>query len=312
MILGADRRLPWLDAAAGPEDVHVEFLGAPPQPEEGFERIYVSSSTDHSGAPAFDVLRSQDRFRFRYRDGTQLTVGDAGRAIEAWAPETATVADTCSYLFGPVMGWVLRLRGGVPLHASAVAMGGRAVAFLGPAGAGKSTLAAALVLDGAELVSDDLVPTLDGDGRIRIAPAYPCVRLWPESVAMLYGDGEALPRLSPSWDKRGLEVRRHGLRFREQAVDLAAVYVLEGPAPSPASATIAPLTGHRALVTLIANTYVSYLLTDDMRRRELAVLGRLLAGVPVRRVQASGLDTLCEAIVADLAAGPAPGGCTHV
>src|SRR5262249_55064163 len=145
---------------------------------------------------------------------------------EAWAPPDATVADTCCYLFGPVLGWVLRLRGGVPLHASAVALDGRGVVFLGPGGAGKSTLAAALVLTGAELVSDDLVPILEEDGRISIVPASPSLRLWPESVAMLFGDAEALPRLSPAWDKRGLDVRRHGLRFREQAVDLAAVYVL--------------------------------------------------------------------------------------
>ena len=48
---------------------------------------------------------------------------------------------------GPVFAFVLRLRGAVTFHASAVRIGD-AVAFLGPQGAGKSTTAAALALRG--------------------------------------------------------------------------------------------------------------------------------------------------------------------
>jgi hypothetical protein len=56
-------------------------------------------------------------------------------------------------------------------------------------------------------------------------------------------------------------------------------------------------------MTLVANTYVNYLLNAEMRRREFEVLGRVVAGIPVRRVRAaadpSRLFDLAEAIVAD-------------
>ena len=42
------------------------------------------------------------------------------------------------------------------MHASAVAIDGKAAAFLGPSGSGKSSLALELMSRGAQLVSDDL------------------------------------------------------------------------------------------------------------------------------------------------------------
>ncbi len=54
------------------------------------------------------------------------------------------------------------------LHASAVEMAGKTFVFVGPCGAGKSTLAAYLVSQGAQLIADDLV-ALHSDG-LRVAP----------------------------------------------------------------------------------------------------------------------------------------------
>jgi hypothetical protein len=48
--------------------------------------------------------------------------------------------------------------GYLSLHASAVAIDGRAVAFLAPKGFGKSTLAVALAMRGARLITDDSLP----------------------------------------------------------------------------------------------------------------------------------------------------------
>jgi hypothetical protein len=56
-------------------------------------------------------------------------------------------------------------------------------------------------------------------------------------------------------------------------------------------------------MTLVANTYVNYLLDREMRTTEFDVLRRLLAEVPVRRVRPtadpSGIFALREAIAAD-------------
>src|SRR5205085_1986600 len=109
---------------------------------------------------------------------------------------------------------------------SAVALGNRAVALLGPAGAGKSTTAAAFARRGYPLLSDDVVPIWVRDGLFVVPPAYPCLRLWPASVAALYGAADALPPLTPTWDKRCLDLTQGGCRFQQHPLPLAAIYVL--------------------------------------------------------------------------------------
>jgi hypothetical protein len=60
----------------------------------------------------------------------------------------------------------------VRLHAAAVGRAGRALALVGPMGAGKSTLAAALVQRGWDYLTDEVV-AIDGDGSVR-PYAKPC------------------------------------------------------------------------------------------------------------------------------------------
>ena len=65
-----------------------------------------------------------------------------------------------------------RLLSSETLHASTVAIDGRAVLIMGPSGAGKSDLALRLLDRGFTLVSDDqTIVRRDGDGLIASAPA---------------------------------------------------------------------------------------------------------------------------------------------
>ena len=71
--------------------------------------------------------------------------------------------------------------GHLVLHASGLRIAGGAIAIAGTAGAGKSTLAAALSAEGWTVTSDDGV--LVEEGAIPLAvPAYPGLRLWPETL----------------------------------------------------------------------------------------------------------------------------------
>jgi len=75
------------------------------------------------------------------------------------------------------------------------------------------------------------------------------------------------------------------------------------PDPEP---RIEGLQGRESLLTLLANTYVGYLLDAAMRGQEFESLGRLVATVPVRRVVPSADPThiarLCGRIVDDCGA----------
>ena len=64
---------------------------------------------------------------------------------------------------GTITAFLLSMGGHCVLHGSAVDLGGRALAFVGVSGQGKSTMAAVFCADGATLVTDDVLPLEFGE-----------------------------------------------------------------------------------------------------------------------------------------------------
>lgn len=268
----------------------------------GGELYYVSDEAE-AGLPALQVWESVSGayFRLRYADRTEFVVARTGREIRAMAPDAATLEDTATYVLGPVLGFAMRLRGITCLHASVVAVGDHAVAIAGPAGAGKSTTAAGFAAMGLPVLADDVAALVDHRGTVHVQPAYPQLRLWPDSVAMLYGTPDALPRLTPTWDKRTLLLSQPGA-FQRHSLPLGGVYVL-GPRRDQPETTIEELCGAERLLALLSNTYVGYLLDAPMRRQEFDSLVRLAGTVPVRRVtqpsESSDVAAACAHLLDD-------------
>lgn len=245
-----------------------------------------------------------EAFLFEYVDGTWFHLDCvAWRIVTGWPPEY-TADDMATYLLGPVMGLVLRLKGIACLHASSAAIGGRAIAFVGNAGAGKSTLAAAFALGGAPILSDDIVAIDEENDAFMVRPGYPRLRLWPESVAGLLGNADRLPHISPSWDKRHLNLTIEGRRFQDQPLPLGAAYILGDRDESGDSPVFERLSPSAALIALTSNGYVSYLLDRPQLAREFDLLSRLVARVPVWRARApadlGALPEYCQRIIEHL------------
>jgi hypothetical protein len=276
---------------------------------EGFdcETIYTSDFLNEEGRPNLIVSRETNSgvFRLRYSDGIEFAISKLGTRIFAtWPPEAMTLEDAVTYLLGPVLGLVLRLKGVVTLHASSVAVGSKAIAFLGSQGAGKSTLAAAFAILGYPVLGDDvLVLKEEQPNSFLIQPAYPRIRLWPESVPHLYEQALDLPCLTPNWDKRFLQLDRDAYKFQFEPLPLAAIYVLDGRNGVSSSNWISGLDISEGIMRLVSNSYVSYLLDRSMRGHEFQILNRIVAGVPVRSIRMAKSDVrpaqLCEAILED-------------
>jgi hypothetical protein len=200
-----------------------------------------------------------------------------------------------------VLGFLLRLRGVTCLHASAIAIDGVAIALAGPAGAGKSTAAAQFASMGYPVLSDDISTLEEARTSFRVQPSPARLRLWPASVEHLCGAANALPRLTPSWEKRYLDLRTAGGHFQCTPLPLAAIYVLSNP-PGPAK-EIEEIAGSEAMMQLLGNVYVNYLLDDSFRQRDFVRIAKVVNTVPVRRVNLrhnfAALEHMCHSIVTD-------------
>jgi hypothetical protein len=271
---------------------------------------YESTSYDRYGEPVLRVWRlaSGAYFWLRYSDGIEFVIDRPGTRVWAGRPERATLEDLSTYLLGPIIGFVLRLRGHMCLHASAVAVGSQAIALLGPPGAGKSTTAAAFARLGYPALTDDITPLKEQENGFLAIPGCPRLCLWPESVTHLFGSPEALPRLTPvdaidpSWDKRFLDLSTTEDLFQCHPLPLTALYIL-GDRSEAAGPQVRPLKPGPGILSLVANAYMNYLPDREMRAQDFARLSRVAATVPLRQVtphsDPARIFDLCRLILAD-------------
>ncbi len=263
--------------------------------------------------PAFCLTaRSGDQFfELAYSDGTCFVVdAETKRLCGTWLPPL-TIEDLSTYLLGPVMGFILRKRNIISLHASTACIGGQAVVLCGESEAGKSTTAAALALRGIPVLAEDVSPLKEEAGTFYVEPGYPRICLWPSAVETLFGAPDVLPLLTPTWEKRFLALDGVQAKFEPQRQPLGAVYLLAPRAEDADAPRIEALGKREALLQLVQNTYMNWLLDRTQRAVELDALARIVARVPVRRIvphsDPAHVGALCDLIVTDAArlfAGP--------
>jgi hypothetical protein len=159
--------------------------------------------------------------RLVFDDTGIFDIHTGGRRI-VWHPgPSVTDAAFRADLLGRVMALAAHVDGHLALHASAVSIDGRAVAFLGPKHAGKSTLALALVRLGARLLTDDtLIVRLDG-GTAWAVPGVQRMRLWSDAARALRAPVSDVRGAKPTVDR--LEPNE----IETESVPLEVCYVLE-------------------------------------------------------------------------------------
>ncbi len=274
------------------------------------ERInyYTSPRYNQAEVPhmTVDALAGGAYFHFQYDDGCQFVINRA--ATEVWGTwsENLVLQDATLYFLGPILGFILRLRGVTCLHASCISVEDRAFAILGGSGAGKSTTAAAFAVRGYPIVSDDVLPLAETDNIFQAIPGYPRLRLWSASVKALYGAPDIQPLLSPNWSKRYLDLNDSAYTFKSTPIPLHAIYIIERRSDDSTAPFIEPVPRSNGLFALAANTYRNELLDKAMRQQEFRFLGRLVNQIHLRRLtphtDIAKLPQLCDTILEDFQA----------
>jgi hypothetical protein len=241
---------------------------------------YVSPHANERGLPTITITVQESSYLLHYSEGVWFRVSASGSQIDAWWDGVLTNADVADYLLGGVLAFVLRLRGLVPLHASAIVIGGHGVLFAGAAGAGKSTTASACAILGIPVLSDDVVAVADAEGAMLAYPSFPRVSLWTDSADALFAQ-QSLPTHSAVYPKHGVDLVERGYRFHDRPVPIETIFVLGERSPVGRSFDTRPLAARAALMKLVTCSYASYLIDASMRAREFDLLGRLVTRVAV-------------------------------
>jgi hypothetical protein len=187
-------------------------------------------------------LRVRNVALFRIRGGREIAIDPA---------PGASARNVRLFLLGSALGALCHQRGLMPLHASAIVTGRRAVAFAGPTGVGKSTLTAHYQSRGHEILCDDVcVVSFDEAGRPLAWPGLPRIKLWQDALDRFGLARTDLERTHDGVDKFHLPLPA---QLHREPVPLEAVYVLSdavGWAPE-----VTALSGVAAVEALLRNIY---------------------------------------------------------
>lgn len=265
--------LPAADAAEGPARWRIEQTDALAEMVDasclGAERLY-------------DDVHAR---LYAHRDGWRIVVDDTGafelgkdRVVLAQPREEAWEDFVRAHLLGRVLATLQYREGWLPLHGSAVAAAEGTIAFLGPKGVGKTSLAAALMRAGAPLVTDDTFP---------VEPSAP-PQAWP-GVRTLRLRDDARERLSIG--EEGERTREGKLAVRIAAAGdaprpLAALFLL-APSADTARAEAAlrtPYSPVLAAAAVTAHVKCGAMLGSAAAGELLSRVARIVHHVPVHQL----------------------------
>jgi len=245
-------------------------------------------------------------YHLRFNELAHFHVNKATKAIHCY-PMPDIPLTTITHLFlDIVIPLVLSQQASLVLHASAVSISGKMIAFLGGTGQGKSTITTSLGQKGYPVVTDDcLVIEEEGNNFLGI-PIYPSLRLWPEVVSALFDPTPRLPRVAHYTDKMRLGLREDLLRFSDLPRSLHRIYVLNRYPETEMTQDILidTLSPRDAFMETVKHPYRLEIDIRQILQKEFNVLGRLVNSIDIRRIRYPRdyalLPNVCEAILEDL------------
>lgn len=240
--------------------------------------IATSICTQPPGTRKFRIV-SQNEYHLFVPGAGEYRVRNGRDVSVAQAPD-AGAREVRLFLLGSALGALLNQRGVLGLHASVVRTPAGAVAFCGPAGAGKSTLAAWLCTRGCGFVADDLTRFEAPDsGGALVYPSTPRLKLWRDAIVEMGLDESTMERDHMRADKFHLAATHDDPR---SPVRLSAIYLLHWAGADVTIEQLHGLAGFRELVAS-ASYQAGHSATVDQTAEHWQRCATLASRVPVHR-----------------------------
>lgn len=301
-----------LEDAAGPPDLRFTCASEAPLPVswQRLTPIFESPLRAADGSSVTTLFRLEDCEVLRFRRSVDFYLWP--ERIVAHLIDPAHAHEVEIRLLGTALSYWLERRGIAALHAAAVDVEGRAVAFLSGNRGGKTSLAATLMQAGHALITDDLLAVERlGDGFLA-RPGYPQMRMWPEEAAHFTGGYVDLATVHPELTKRRVPVGAGGFgSFCDASRPLERIYLprRRPPAEGRSEVEITPRSPRDAVIDLVRHSFSPFVVeATGLQDGRLTFFSRLVERVPVCALDyPAGYDRLprvARGVLRDLGRGP--------
>ncbi len=211
------------------------------------------------------------------------------------------------YMLGQALSFALVKQGIEPLHATVVVVNGRAAAFLGESGFGKSSLAACFIEAGYSVLTDDALVLQEFRSSLVAHPGPPRIKLFPQ-IARRFLDA-ATDSVSMNQETKKLILSINSKCTCAMPVPLGAIYVVAGPCEVSCSqpVSIQPLTPREGFLALVKNTFNSRLVSPERVQRKFLTSARVASLISPKKLSypriLDRLPEVREAVLNDLGGG---------
>jgi len=205
------------------------------------------------GTPWTRFYRTEAGYLLRFPELADFQVSYDGRSVCCWPVPGVSEASVQQLYLNQVLPLAQSKHGKLVFHASAVEIDGKAVAFIGESGKGKSTLAASFATNGFRFLTDDGLVVELVDGESRVMPSHPSIRLWEDSQEALIAMGaQTAPPVQFTSKARFLAGNE--IVFCEQSRSLGCAYFLgETEEQEP---LVEPMNPGEALIELVKHSFL--------------------------------------------------------
>lgn len=222
-------------------------------------------------------FRSASGYLVRFPGMADFDISLDGKHVRAWPTPGTTGATLQQLHLNQVLPLALSKQGRIVLHASAVEIAGQAVAFVGPSGRGKSTLAASFATHGSGFLTDDGLHLAWRGENLIVLPSHPSIRLWEDSRTALGADTlQVAPGVA--YTSKARYLAGVGLTFCSEARPLRRIYLLgTSPIDRPQFHRAKPAD---AMMAMVRNSFLLDIEEHEVLARHFTDFARI-AEMPI-------------------------------
>jgi hypothetical protein len=208
----------------GPPDVVITADGEREVPDDRPEGSQLAGYADDERPYFTFVTAPTNEHILRFHRAVEFVISPDLAQVRTYLAPGADPGLASVLVTGTLMSFLLLMRGDPLLHASAVEIDGRALAFVGYSGKGKSTMATLMCAANARIVTDDVLRLRIGDDAVRSYLGATEARLRKSAVELARSFGVA-PQVRKTSDDRD------AVKLAPSGTDLLALAAIVVPEP---------------------------------------------------------------------------------